>query len=182
MEPAKHFKFCPRCGHQRSKGVGTSPLRCGACGFLYYFNPTIAVAGFIFAPDGRALFIRRAKEPAKGKLAVPGGFVDVGESAEEALRRETREEVNVELADLSYLCSHVNSYDYGGVTYPVLDLFFTALAVQTNEAKALDGVESIQWLDPQAVNLDEMAFTSIRSALGFLRKSGKPDVSRRQNS
>jgi len=64
----------------------------------------------------------------------------------------------------------------------VLDLFFTALAVQTNEAKALDGVESIQWLDPQAVNLDEMAFTSIRSALGFLRKSGKPDVSRRQNS
>jgi ADP-ribose pyrophosphatase YjhB (NUDIX family) len=171
VEPANHFKFCPRCGQQRSEGVGTSPLRCGACGFLYYFNPTIAVAGFIFAPDGRTLFIRRAKEPAKGRLALPGGFVDIGETAEEALRREAQEEVNVELADLRFLCSHTNSYDYGGITYPVLDLFYRARPVHVESAAALDGVESFEWLDPRAVDLDAIAFPSIRNALCSLRET-----------
>lgn len=181
MEPAKHFKFCPRCGCKQTKDVGTSPFRCAACGFLYYFNPTTAAAGFVFSPDGKALFIRRAKEPAKGKLAVPGGFVDVGETAEEAFRRETREEVNLELTDLSFLCSYANSYDYGGVAYPVLDLFYRARPVHIDSAAALDGVESLEWLDPRVVDLDAIAFPSIRNALGFLREAWQPEASRRQN-
>jgi ADP-ribose pyrophosphatase YjhB (NUDIX family) len=140
-------------------------LECAACGFVYYFNPTVAAAAFVRRPDGRVLFIRRAREPAQGKLAIPGGFVDLGETAEEALGREIQEEVGLELVSVEYLCSQTNQYDYKGVTYPVVDLFFTALARDATRAAALDGVASLWWLAPEAVEPAEMAFPSMRAAL-----------------
>src|ERR1044071_3749905 len=145
MFPRDLFRHCPSCGG-KLPSPAANPLSCVACGFQFYFTPAIAVAGFVFGPDGRGLFIRRSREPAKGKLALPGGFVDFDETAEEALRRETREEVNLEVAELRFLCSQTNSYHYGAVTYPVLDLFFTARAVDISPAAALDGVESFDWV------------------------------------
>ena len=60
--------------------------------FIYYFNPSSAVACFIRNSRGELLLVRRAKEPAKGRLDLPGGFVDMHESAEEAAQREVKEE------------------------------------------------------------------------------------------
>jgi hypothetical protein len=90
--------------------------------------------------------------------------------------------VNVELADLGYLCSYINSYDYGGVTYPVLDLFYRARPVRIDSATALDGVESFEWIDPRTVDLDAIAFPSIRNALCFLRETWPKNASRSQDS
>src|SRR4051812_43391840 len=98
MRPAELFRFCPRCAAPRApENVGHTPLLCAACGFAFYFNPTVAAAAFIFDPQGRILLIRRAKEPAAGKFGVPGGFIDFGESAEDGMRREVREEVGLEV-------------------------------------------------------------------------------------
>src|SRR5689334_13956552 len=121
MEPSQLFQFCPRCGHHRPPQPA-QPFLCGACGLRYFFNPVIAVAAILLGPDDRALFIRRAKDPAKGKLAVPGGFVDIGETAEEGMRREIKEEVNLEVGELTFLCTALNQYLYESVTYPVLDI------------------------------------------------------------
>lgn len=164
MLPSKIFRHCPRCG-ARLQVTGGPVLQCNECGFLYYFNPCCAVAGLILNSQGEVLLLRRAKEPAKGRLAVPGGFIDVGETAEEALRRETREEVGLELGELSFQTSQINSYHYREVTYPVLDLFFTARALNPESTRALDGVEDFLWLPPGKVNLDEIAFPSIREAM-----------------
>src|SRR5262249_48118649 len=130
-----------------------------------YFNPAVAVAAILLGPDGRVLLLRRAKDPGKGKFGLPGGFVDAGETAELALRREIREEVNLEVSSLEFLCSLPNRYHYKSVTYPVLDLFFVARVSSAAGAAALDGVESFLWQEAVQVDLNEMAFPSNAEAL-----------------
>lgn len=173
MDALRHFAYCPQCGEAATAGPAQNPagpFRCVACGFTLYFNSASAVAAVICREDGRALFIRRAKEPGKGKLGMPGGFVDPGESAEQALVREVREEVGLELRDVRYLSSHPNQYLYAGVTYQTLDLFYTGRVDQPDRADALDAVESIAWLDAHTVPLEEIAFESMREALRVYRK------------
>lgn len=171
--PWEIFRFCPRCGVARTAPTATpEPFRCAACGFVFFFNPAVAVAALVLRDDGQALFIRRAKEPAKGRLALVGGFVDPGESAEEALRREVREEVRLELDDLRFLSSRPNDYPYQGTIYPVVDLVFVARARDPHQAAALDGVASLEWQDPRAVALDDLAFASMRDAVARYRSQG----------
>lgn len=172
--PWQLFRFCPRCGTARADPAAREPaFGCDRCGLHYFFNPAIAVAALILRDDGRGLFIRRAKDPEKGKLALVGGFVDVGEPAEQALRREVREEVRLELGPLRFLSSNPNDYEYRGVIYPVVDVFFVAQAEEPGRAAALDGVASFSWEDPARVDLDSMAFASMRDALERFRSGGR---------
>jgi ADP-ribose pyrophosphatase YjhB (NUDIX family) len=165
MRPSEIFRFCPRCGAPRAaENVGQIPLRC-ACNFTLFFNPTVAAAAWVHDPAGRILLIRRAKEPAAGKLGIPGGFLDIGETAEEGLRREVREEVGLEIDGIRFLMSCPNMYLYREVTYPVVDLVFTARAIQPENAKPLDGVAGIEWKFPTGVDPEELAFPSMRASL-----------------
>ena len=174
MSPVDHFKHCPRCGVPRA-GEPVIPFHCGTCGFTFYFNPTVAAAVIIVRQDGCVLFITRAKEPAKGKLAFPGGFIDIGERAEDGLRREAREEVGLEIGALKFLCSRPNEYVYKEIAYPVLDLLFTAPVSGEAEAQPLDGVSRVDWLEAAAVAPEALAFPSLRAGLAeFLRHSGGP--------
>lgn len=170
MQPVEHFKFCPRCGVAR-QGEPVIPFRCGACGFLYYFNPTSAANVIITRGDGRVLFITRAKDPEKGKLAFPGGFIDIGERAEDGLRREVREEVGLEIGALEFLCTCQNEYAYRDVCYPVLDLVFTAGIDAGATPQPLDDVAQVDWLEPAEVRPEQLAFPSLRAGLKeFLRR------------
>lgn len=171
MPTHQHFNFCPNCGASHSRPVG-NPFQCGNCGFHFYFNPTCAAAALIVDGQGRVLFIRRAKEPALGKLALPGGFIDFDESAEEAVRREISEEVGLRAGSLRFLCSHPNEYPYKGVTYRVLDFFFVAQAPTDAEAGISEEVQSVLWLDPAKVRMEDLAFPSLRFAVQrFLQES-----------
>jgi len=172
--PVDHLAYCPKCGarhSERGPHDPAQPFRCASCGFTLFFNVASAVAAIIVREDGRALFIRRAKEPARGMLAMPGGFVDVGESAEEALEREVREEVGLEVSGLEYVGSHANRYPYAGVTYTTLDLFYKGTVADPDCAIALDAVDSIVWDDPMTVDLDQIAFPSMRYALRRYRRA-----------
>ena len=158
------FDFCPRCGTKRT-GDATNPFHCAACGHTQYVNPAVAVAAILLGPDDQVLLLRRAKDPGKGKLGLPGGFVDIGETAEDALRREIREEVNLDVSSLEFLCTLPNEYHYKGVTYPVLDLFFVVRACSLTGIAALDGVDSFLWVAPARVDLSKIAFPSNGEAL-----------------
>lgn len=164
MSPAAdQFRHCPKCGAGHPGPAGQNPFHCPSCGFHLYFNPAVAAAGFLDNGAGQILVIRREKEPAKGKFAIPGGFVDIGETGEDALRREVREEVGVEIDGVEYLGSFVNSYPYKGVTYPVVDLSFTATVVDPAAARPLDAVAGIEWRELQSINPDDWAFPSLRA-------------------
>ncbi len=160
MFPSKLFRHCPRCSAALVR-PGTVPLACG-CGFTLYFNPAIGAASFVRRADGLYLFVRRARDPGIGLLTVPGGFVDIGETAEVAVRREVFEEVGVELTNLRYVCSLTNEYPYKGVTYPVCDFMFHADAVDPDAAHAGDGTASFQWRRLDDLDPAELAFPSVR--------------------
>ena len=76
--------------------------------------------------QGRLLVVVRAEEPEKGTWDLPGGFADPGESIEESVRREVREELGLEIASMRYLCSYPNTYEYGGI----VPYFNTTLTLQ----------------------------------------------------
>lgn len=172
-EHFRHFAACPRCAVPASHGARTVPFTCASCGFVLYFNAAAAVAVFIHDARGRVLFIRRAREPSAGTLGLPGGFVDFGETAEEALRREVKEEVGLELGALTYLASGPNRYAYSGVTYETLDLYFTSAAAEGSDPRPLDAVHSLCWLDPASVDASALAFESLRRALATLIREGR---------
>ena len=163
MRPSRHFRHCPRCGAPQAPPPG-NVFTCEACGFTLYFSAANSGAVFIERDDRRVLLVRRAKEPGKGKLAPPGGFIDIGETAEDGLRREVREEVGLELTDVRFLCSQLNDYLYKEVEYPVLDLFFRARAVRAETARALDDVDSVLWVAPETIEPGDLAFPSMRAA------------------
>jgi ADP-ribose pyrophosphatase YjhB (NUDIX family) len=167
MQPLLLFRYCPRCGEALANAI-SNPLRCGKCEFVYFFNPTVAAAAYIQNPLGEYLMIRRANEPAKGLFGIPGGFIDIGESAEEALRREVREEVNLEIAEITYLCSCKNDYLYRDVLYPVCDLIFTAVAQNLEHVQALDAVDAYEWRTLESLHDSEIAFPSIREGRRLL--------------
>ncbi len=73
------------------------PRTCAACGEITFRNPLPIVV--VLQPVGRGvLVVRRAIEPGIGKLALPGGYIDYGESWQQAGARELREETGLEIA------------------------------------------------------------------------------------
>lgn len=75
------LKFCPRCGSPEFAEKAARHHVCAACAFEWFINPAVAAACFVFDDGDQVLLIRRQKDPGKGLLAPPGGFIDVGETA-----------------------------------------------------------------------------------------------------
>ena len=120
------FKLCPMCGSTKIENHGNRKWICPDCGFDLYNNVATAVGVIIYDKNKNILFEVRAKEPRKGFLAVPGGFVDFEESAEEAVIRECREEIGVPVEGTKFLCTAPNTYVYKNIEYKTCDIFFTA--------------------------------------------------------
>lgn len=120
------FKICPMCGSNKIENHGNRKWMCPNCGFDLYNNVATAVGLIIQDKNKNVLFEVRAKEPRKGFYALPGGFVDFDESAEEAAMRECREEIGVGIDNVKYLCSAPNTYEYKNLEYKTCDIFFTA--------------------------------------------------------
>jgi mutator protein MutT len=165
----EHFRFCPKCRSERIQ-IKDKLLSCADCSLHFYQNTATAVAGLLVNSKSELLVLKRAKEPSKGKLAFPGGFVDAAESAEQALTREVKEEIGIDFGDWSYLGSHPNLYRYREIDYPTVDLFFMgrieASITQFDSAEVLDP----HWIFPSQIGADELAFPSLPHGVNLLRK------------
>lgn len=162
--PSALFQHCPKCAAPRSTEPDAIRFVCGSCGFVYYYNVAVSASVLLATDDGTLLFIRRARDPGKNKLALPGGFIDRGETAEAAAMRELREEAGVKVTQVEFLASFPNLYTYRSVEYPVVDLFFTA-RVATRAASPLDDVTEVVWKSPRELSEADLAFPSHPRAL-----------------
>ena len=160
--PVHIFRFCPVCGSGKFSREGNRSLKCGNCGFHYYVNSAAAVAALIFNSSGQLLVTRRGVEPDIGKIDLPGGFIDPGESAEEALRRELREELGIGDVRLTYLISASNEYHFSGITVFTTDLAFKAEPSTLLNLQAGDDITSFEWVNPESVDPEEIPAPSIR--------------------
>ena len=140
------FAVCPICGKSHVCYKNDRHWVCADCGFDLFNNVASAVGLIICARDtGRILFEKRAKEPRKGFLALPGGFTDPDESLEQAAVRECTEETGLVPLRVQYLASFPNTYMYKDVVYKTCDCFFVAeLAEAENENLLLSSLKPQQ--------------------------------------
>ena len=170
QHPLEIFKFCPVCGSARFEVHNFKSKKCRDCGFTYYANPCSATAAFIVNDRDELLVVRRAKEPAKGPLDLPGGFVDMGETVEEGMRREIKEETGLDVKDIRYLFSSPNIYMYSGMGVHTLDMDYLVPVHGDPEAlkavvRAADDAAEALWIPVGEVNPDDFGLTSIRHAV-----------------
>jgi NAD+ diphosphatase len=159
-----YLRFCPKCGSGDLVRPIVGKMVCRSCGFELYFNAAAAVMAFITDDQGRLLVTRRARDPQKGALGLPGGFVELGESAEQAVVREVKEETALDVVSSVYLCSGANTYPYKGVVYKSVDLAFACRVRDIDEMRAADDVAELHWLRPEEIDPHQFAFDSMRTA------------------
>ena len=175
MKPAnKHpfhqFGYCPRCGSDRFVVNNGKSKRCDACQFVYYFNSCAATVGIIYNEKGQLLVATRAQEPAKGTYDLPGGFVDMYETAEECMVREIKEETNLEVISTDYLFSTPNIYVYSDFEVHTLDMVYKCKIENFSRIKAEDDVVKLTFIDPQRLNPDEFGLLSIKGIIKRLKE------------
>jgi NAD+ diphosphatase len=101
---ARTNRFCGACGGPMSHVPGERAMKCGACGNTSY--PRIAPAMMTLVKKGDAILLaRNIAVPPGGRMSALAGFLEPGESVEDAIHREVREEVGVEVKDLRYFAS-----------------------------------------------------------------------------
>lgn len=101
------------------------PRRCAACGNVSYLNP-LPVAVMLVPVGGGLLLVRRTNAPQIGKLGLPGGFIELGETWQEAGAREVREETGGEIDPKQVALFDVRSAPDGTVLIFGLALPFSA--------------------------------------------------------
>ncbi|MDR1937211.1 MAG: NUDIX domain-containing protein [Tannerellaceae bacterium] len=171
--PLQQFVYCPVCGAGGFGVRNEKAKQCAVCGFAYYFNPSASVACFIRNAKGELLLVRRAKEPARGTLDLPGGFADMHETAEEVVYREVKEETGLLLDNCRYLFSLPNIYPYLGFNVHTLDLFFECRVAHFDDVKAADDASGIVILPPGDLNSEDFGLHSIKKAISIYKKEEK---------
>ena len=154
-------KFCSQCGFKlKDKFIPEEKrerLFCARCGFIAYLNPLI-VAGAIPETDGKILLLKRGIEPAKSQWTFPAGFVELWESVPNAARRETKEEIGIDIEPGSVM--GVYSYSDAGVAVVVYFARVIRGKIQTSHE-----AEEIYAFRREEIPWKELAFRSTKDAL-----------------
>lgn len=168
--PLEKFRYCPVCGSPEFLENNGKSKKCNQCGFTYYMNPSAATVAVIVNENNELLVVRRAKEPAKGTLDLPGGFSDFDETSEEGVAREVFEETGLQVVDTQFLFSLPNRYVYSGLEIPTMDMFYRCKVAATTGAHAMDDAAELLWIPLDKVNPEDFGLVSIRKGVEQLKR------------
>jgi len=149
--------YCPYCAEPFVKRHhdGRERLYCPRCNEVYYENPLPAVTALVLKENDELLLGKRSVEPARGAWCLPGGFMELGETMEEAALRELQEETGLEgsVAGFVGCLSHESRY-YG----KTIIIFGYRVQVTGGEMKAQDDMDELMFFSIDS--LPALAFTS----------------------
>ena len=174
--PSKVLQYCPYCGAKSFHSGSSNYLECTVCKKKLYINASAAVACIIENPEKEILLTRRKFDPAKGMLDLPGGFVNVDETAEDAVRREIEEELNLQVDVVQYLGSSHNRYLFGGLVYFTLDLGFRCRVSDFSSITVADDVDGYVFLPHDKIAPRQICFPSIRNIIDLYAKAEKTPI------
>ncbi|MDR4498894.1 MAG: NUDIX domain-containing protein [Candidatus Scalindua sp.] len=164
MTGEKTIYYCLQCGSDKYKNISSKQFLCESCGYTYFQNIAASVAAIIECHN-QILVCTRKFDPCRGKLCFPGGFVDMNESAESALKREVFEELKIEISEMRYVGSFPNVYLYKHVEYHTLDFFFSLKLEEVPQITVGEEIAAIKWIEKDKINYDGFAFESIKWGL-----------------
>lgn len=161
--------YCPACGRRlrwrRRPPDDRARLACDACGYVFYLDPKVSACAIPVLGE-RIYLLRRAIDPGRGRWVFPGGYIERGETVEEAARRETEEEIGLRV-DLEGL---VGVYSYRD---SVVVTVVYAARVRADGGEPRPGPETLEVRAflPEEIPWAELAFESTGEALReWLRK------------
>ena len=166
--PVDVLKFCPRCGSNKfiTSDKGHS-FNCEECHFNYYINNSAAVACLIFDDEGKLLVCRRAIEPAKGMLDLPGGFVNPMERVEDTIIREVKEELGINVTKSVFMVSFPNEYIYSGFSVFTADLAFICSVDDLAAIVPDDDVADVEFIYPEQIRAEQLCSSSMFNIINF---------------
>lgn len=146
----KQLTYCPVCGHTLTTREDGGRIRqaCPNCGYVHYVNP-VPTVGVVIEMDGGVVLIKRNRPPHQGRWALPSGYIEADESAEEGAIREAEEEtgLKVEIIELAT----VNSYPEGPPQSGIM-IFYRARPVG-GELRAGDDADEARVFLPEELPL-----------------------------
>ncbi len=157
----KEKLFCPYCGSRlkRIKRGERERAYCPRCQIVHYHNPLPATAALLKGPEGEILLVRRAKEPARGKWSLPGGFIEAEETPEEGVLRELEEETGIRGKVVKLLGVVTERSPFYG---PLIILGYHVTA-ERGTLRAGDDAEEVRYFPVQ--EMPEVAFASHRKLI-----------------
>lgn len=165
-----NYHYCPRCKHQL-KQVDTH-LYCPNCDLKIYPNPSLAVALIAFNERGEVLLNKRKIAPNPGSWDTVGGFVNVGETVEEAVKREFHEETQGRCEIVKYWGSYPDVY--GVERSPTINLF-VEVTIGGEKLKASDDAAELRFFPLNRLPKN-LAFANTQVFLNLLiKEKGKND-------
>jgi len=163
------FRFCPADGTPLGNPRPSGGVTCPECGRSWYRNsaPTVGAA---IVRDGRALVTVRAIEPEKGKLDLPGGFLEIGEHPVDGLRREAREELGVEVeVEGNPILLATHTYGFDGPWVLAIGFRTRIVAGEPNPA---DDVAELRWITAEEVDGLDFAWEHDRKLIREALETG----------
>lgn len=174
MKPKQFFVYCPKCGGDLAPTEGNFSV-CTKCGFKLFHNVSACVSVILENEQGEVVLAQRARDPGKGEWDLPGGFIEPGEEADIAAKREINEELGVELTDLKLLCTHPDTYLYQGLNIDLMNIFFVG-KIGSGELKPADDVADFKFVSKQDLLNHKLWCPSLKLAVEDYLKSVKPPV------
>lgn len=160
--PFKTLKFCPKCASSEFKKLGERSLKCTDCGFHFFINSAAAVAALVTDGNRRLMLVTRGVEPNYGKLDLPGGFVDSGETAENAVKRELYEELGLKTKSLIYIGSFPNEYIFSDYSVFTLDMAFNVIPETILGLRPMDDILNFKFYSEEEINYNDIPAPSIK--------------------